>query len=286
MPTLFRKNVVKISILEKNDNKHRQRRAKVSQIDKIMEKMLAEYEKRLLSANNEMQKLPEGRLSCVMREGKPTFFQVITVDGKRIRKSINRDKKRIQGLARKKYLEEEATMLKSNIRAARVFLDDYEDVSADNILGKLPKEIRSKCLAVNNEQTWANQPYTQSQYKPENKIHTTTRGLKVRSKSELLIAEKLYEHDVQFRYEQLLHISGMDFAPDFTIRTEDGSLIYWEHCGLTNNKTYMEKHKWKLSVYEKAGIVPWENLIVTYDDKNGILNLSTVESEILNKIKV
>lgn len=257
----------------------------MNQIDKIMEKMLAEYEEKLLSANNEMQKLPDGRLSCVMRKGKLTFFQVRNIGGKRIRKSINKDTKRIEELARKKYLEEEIDMLKSNIKAARLFLDNYEDVSVDNILGKLPKAIRGKCFAGNNEETWANQPYPQSTYMPQGKTHTTTKGLKVRSKSELLIAEKLYEHDVQFRYEQLLNINGIDFAPDFTIRTEEGRLIYWEHCGLTSNKKYMEKHRWKLSIYEEAGIVPWDNLIITYDDKQGILNLSIIESEILNKIK-
>lgn len=37
-------------------------------------------------------------------------------------------------------------------------------------------------------------------------------------------------------------------------------------------------------MYEKAGIVPWDNLIVTYDGADGNLNLAIVESEIKNKL--
>ncbi|MCI8609744.1 MAG: hypothetical protein HFE73_08885 [Firmicutes bacterium] len=46
----------------------------------------------------------------------------------------------------------------------------------------------------------------------------------------------------------------------------------------------MERHKWKLSMYEKAGIVPWKNLIITYNDSQGNINMKIVESEIVNKL--
>lgn len=257
----------------------------MEQIGEIMQKMLAEYEEKALCANKELRKLPSGTLSCVMRDGKRTFFQVEKADNKRIRKSINKNEKKIEDLAKKMYLETEIKMLKSSIEAAKLFLDSYEEVSVDNILRKIPETIHDKLLPSPHED-WATQDYPKSSYMPESKVHTTTRGLKVRSKSELLIAEKLYEHGISFRYEQVLSINGVQLAPDFTVKPQSGKLIYWEHCGLTGNKKYMEKHKWKLSVYEEAGIVPWDNLIITYDDKYGILNLSIIESEISNKIKL
>lgn len=95
-----------------------------------------------------------------------------------------------------------------------------------------------------------------SNYKPEEKRHTTSRGLKVRSKSEVLITEML----------------------------PDGRVFYWEHCGLMSLKEYREHQKWKMEVYEKAGIVPWKNLIVTYDDEDGNINVGIIESEIQNKL--
>lgn len=74
-------------------------------------------------------------------------------------------------------------------------------------------------------------------------------------------------------------------VPDFMPKNKrTGKLYYWEHCGLVNNPSYMEHHRWKLGVYEKAGIAPWDNLIVTYDGADGNLNLAIVESEIKNKL--
>ena len=46
----------------------------------------------------------------------------------------------------------------------------------------------------------------------------------------------------------------------------------------------MKHHKWKLSMYERAGIVPWKNLIVTYDDDFGNLNIARIESEITTRL--
>ena len=80
-------------------------------------------------------------------------------------------------------------------------------------------------------------------------------------------------------------IDGYKFAPDFTImRKRDGKLFYWEYCGLPHDEEYMRRHKWKLSMYEKAGIVPWDNLIVTYGDRKANVDMRIVESEIMNKL--
>ena len=51
------------------------------------------------------------------------------------------------------------------------------------------------------------------------------------------------------------------------------------------DRKYMERHKRKLEIYERADIVPWKNLIVTYDDQYGNINMNVVESEIKCKIK-
>ena len=57
---------------------------------------------------------------------------------------------------------------------------------------------------------------------PSSKRHTTSRGLKVRSKSELLIAEKLSEHGILFRYEQILEIGGAEYARTSPSSARDG----------------------------------------------------------------
>ena len=60
-------------------------------------------------------------------------------------------------------------------------------------IANLPKEYLFMAFQKSD---WQAQPYKQSTYMSEKKIHTTSHGLKVRSKSEVLIAERLYEHDI------------------------------------------------------------------------------------------
>ena len=133
-------------------------------------------------------------------------------------------------------------------------------------------------------QQWMNAPFDQSTYKLEEKIHTTSRDLKVRTKSELIIAEILYMYNIAFRYEQRLYIRDKRFAPDFTIQLPDGRIFYWEHVGLTNSFGYMNDHYYKLKYYQYKNIVPWKNLILTYDNEAGQLNTQIIHSEIKNKL--
>ncbi|MBS5334914.1 MAG: hypothetical protein UC708_01365 [Anaerovoracaceae bacterium] len=255
------------------------------QIKEKMSQMLSQLEKKLISDNMELEECPAGQISCTKRQGKNTYFRVEVQEGHRKRTSINKNQKLIEGLARKKYLSLEVSRLEKNINIIKALMADYLPDEVDDILREMPSPIQAYCLPKISTQSWSNVPYNMSTYMPERKVHTTSRGLKVRSKSELLIVEKLYEHDIEFRYEQVLRIDNVDFAPDFTIRTRNGGIIYWEHCGLTNNDKYLKAHKRKLEIYEQAGIVPWKNLIISYDDEYGILNLAIVESEIINKIE-
>jgi len=130
---------------------------------------------------------------------------------------------------------------------------------------------------------WA-EAYEQSSFLPEYKTKVTSKGLHVRSKSELIIAEKLYSYNLPFRYEQILRTDNSMIVPDFTIKRSDGKIFYWEHEGLNRQKSYAERQRAKSEQYYSMGIVPWDNLIVTYDDKNGDIDLRIVESEIKNKL--
>jgi len=131
---------------------------------------------------------------------------------------------------------------------------------------------------------WANEKFEQSAYRAEEKIKMTSRGLYVRSKSEVLIAEKLYEHKIPFRYEEVINVGKIQLVPDFTIKRSDGKIFYWEHMGMTNSESYIERQYKKLSIYKSADIVPWDNLIITFDGKDGFVDVRKLESEIVNNL--
>ena len=246
-------------------------------------------QKRLKNVNDEIYSFPEGTLNQSKRGQKTAYSWSITQNGNRKRIVITNNDVMISSLARKEYLRAQRDVLRSNIELLRKIEQRYIELTEDNIFEQVKKAYKNLPKeyfldGYYGMKDWGDCDYVQSDYRPENKIHVTSRGLKVRSKSELIICENLYANNVEFRYEQILKIGDRTFAPDFTIKRKDGKIIYWEHCGLVENEGYMASHRNKIRTYEGAGIVPWDNLIVTYDNPDGTLNIRIIDSEIQNKI--
>ena len=106
-------------------------------------------------------------------------------------------------------------------------------------------------------------------------IHRTGRGLAVRSKSELIIAEALDKAGIPFEYEKPLSLGGTTRYPDFTIEDEiSGRTIYWEHLGMLEREDYrrswLRKLKWYHAhgVEEMTGNESAEQLLVTTKDSS------------------
>ena len=120
---------------------------------------------------------------------------------------------------------------------------------------------------------------------PETLIHTATNGLKVRSKSEVIIANTLISQNIKFEYEKRLYLSsGKFFIPDFTINCFNGKKIIWEHLGLLTKDSYMKKWLSKKQNYQNENFLEGNNLFVTIDEKSGSIDSQHVLT-IANRIK-
>ena len=90
----------------------------------------------------------------------------------------------------------------------------------------------------------------------EGLIHRTSKGLAVRSKSELLIAEAFGSAGVEFEYEKPLTLGGATRYPDFTIENEiSGRTVYWEHLGMLAREGYRLAWEKKLAWYQANGVL-------------------------------
>jgi hypothetical protein len=88
-------------------------------------------------------------------------------------------------------------------------------------------------------------------YLEEGKIHRTLADVMVRSKSEVIIANMLFDRDISFDYEKPLYASdGSFYLPDFTILWR-GERYFWEHLGLLVRDEYRRKWDVKKAWYEK-----------------------------------
>ncbi len=114
-------------------------------------------------------------------------------------------------------------------------------------------------------------------------VHRTARGELVRSKSEVIIANALYYHHLEYVYEPELVLDGITKRPDFKVIDDDtGEIWYWEHCGLMDSLRYKKRWSEKKAFYQKNGIEEGKNLIVTFDE-DGALDSQKIE-QIIGKI--
>ncbi len=122
----------------------------------------------------------------------------------------------------------------------------------------------------------------EGQFLAGNLIHRTERGEAVRSKSEVIIANLLYNEVFKegfgdYRYEEPLVAGGSVRYPDFTIEdAATGTTVYWEHLGMMHDPEYRARWEKKLEWYREQDILPHEEgggsqgtLVITRDDEQG-----------------
>lgn len=107
----------------------------------------------------------------------------------------------------------------------------------------------------------------------EHLIHRTEKGHLVRSKSELVIANMLFQLGIPYDYERICDGTAAPgrLRPDFSFVTADGDLIVWEHLGMLSRPDYKRGWDWKREWYARNGFVEGRTLFTSTEDaQNGL----------------
>jgi ATP-dependent DNA helicase RecQ len=113
-----------------------------------------------------------------------------------------------------------------------------------------------------------------------NKIYSTSKGDKVRSKSEVIIANLLLQHGLKYEYElSLEYENGKSIKPDFTVFLSDNRKIFWEHLGLLGTETYDKIWLYKKEIYDKYFL---DQLVTTHEG----VTINDSAENLIKKLKV
>ena len=115
---------------------------------------------------------------------------------------------------------------------------------------------------------------------PQRRTMLTASGEKVRSKSEVILADRLAGNGLEYYYEPGILLGEQVFHPDFLIRLpgrED--FVLWEHRGLTE-AAYLQSWNEKILLYRDQGILEGSNLFVSYDTADGGLDSYGIQRRI------
>ncbi len=206
----------------------------------------------LQKKEKEYKQLPEGYL-VVRKKNNKSYYTLCDSNGEH---GITQKKDIIDSLLLKKHLSSSISTHKHNIKVLNSCLSNTLDYTNDSAEIQFTKE----------QIMWHNSIYSQNPYKSEQLIYKCNNGIYVRSKSERIIANKLFEYGLIFKYEAPLKLNSDTLYPDFTILREDGKVVIWEHNGLMNNEDYILQTFRKIRKYRKANFIQHTNFICTEEE--------------------
>lgn len=127
---------------------------------------------------------------------------------------------------------------------------------------------------------WEEKEYERKAFYEDTPEFYTVKDERVRSKSELIIADMLSKEGVPYRYEYPLYLKGIGkIYPDFTVlNVKKREEMFWEHFGMMDDPTYVESALKKIATYEQNRIFPGENLIMTFETRKNPINQRLVKS--------
>lgn len=261
----------------------------------LIDRSLIEVEEVIADIENVLKTAPSGNLR-LRKQGK-TLAYYKREKGETAGKYLGKgSEKIIRTLEKKAYYRELLDAAKAEEEALK---------RAKDVLEKMP-DYRSVFLNIAPEKRHLINPYEylpkekgdevirifNKKYVPEELKLITLNGEHVRSKSELIIADRLKAASVPYFYEDPLilvdeeKLEHLYWHPDFRVQNiRNGKQYYWEHFGLLDNAEYRLTCQNKLETYARCGFFPGENLIITTETSSRGLNMEYIDCLIERYLK-
>lgn len=245
--------------------------------------IIIEEKKRSLS------KAPAGRIKLIRRGGNIHCYHV-TSSAKPAGKYIPvSEQKFIKSLIQKEYDQTVLAELQYQLKLIDNFIKKYNPSMVRELFGSRGELRRSYISPVTLSDEdyaarWLAQSYKCKSFREGVPEFLTSRGERVRSKSEMIIADILAKNNIPYKYElpQQMKAAGgklIPVYPDFTcvnLRTRQEFL--WEHLGRMDDSDYSMKTVMKLRTYSKNDFIPGKNLILTMECDGIPLDRKEVEA--------
>ena len=259
------------------------------EIENVIGKRMALLEAIISEAKNNMPRDVAGRLRVCYTGRYPKYYQIKDPkdrQGKYIRKG---DMGLIRELAQKTYNEDMIILAEEELRFLQKLSKTYPEKTIDNYWDNLPDARRDVIDPIwpSDEdyiKRWLSREYKSKGFDPnDHSQFITNSGLRVRSKTEVNIANRLEAYNVPFIYEFPHYLDGYGLIyPDFSIlHVRTRTTIIWEHYGMLDDKEYRENNFLrKNTLYAGNGFFSGKNLIQTFESLKTPLSIPLIDTMI------
>lgn len=233
-----------------------------------------------------LKSAPKGNLHAEMNKGKyPQYYLSGASEKSTERKYLKKENlDLVKRLAQKEYDRKFSQVLKQQEKALSYYLKNYSEEAFLKVYQDLSelKRIQVTPYILPDEQyliKWQDNLSSVKNPFPKENGFLTERGEIVRSKSEKMIADKLYYMGIPYKYEEPLEINKIKtLFPDFTLlNLRKRKNIYLEHLGMMDNPEYCKKAIEKVELYQSNGFVLGVDLIITMESSLKGINMQNFE---------
>lgn len=235
-----------------------------------------------------LKKAPQGNVRVTSCRGKYDQYYYSVTDGAPANQYAGaKNLSLIRELLQKDYYRQIMRCLDPALRKIQSFIEWYDPEIINRIYNDLP-ESRKKLIQPIEEsdeeflKNWLDEHQPGSAGYDVNPDIISNKGEPVRSKSEKIIADKLYELGIPYVYESLLLLPGAGtVCPDFTVlNISRRQTFYYEHFGLMDDPEYAAKAFKKIVAYAEAGYWFGSGLLYTMESAHSSLNTVFLEKMI------
>ena len=264
----------------------------MNQIKNLLEERVNQLQQLKQEKEKALTKVPEGGLR-ICKHGSRVQFYHRSVPGDFNGVYIKeKDIELAKQLAQKDYDKKVLSSVEQELHALKKYESCCPKKSAEEIYESLHVE-RQKIITPIMEtdaeyiQKWEQESYYGKEFQKETPEFYTSKGERVRSKSEIIIADMLSKEGIPYRYEYPIYLRGVGrIYPDFTVlRVQTRQEVFWEHLGMMDDPVYLENAIKKIVAYEQNGIFPGDNLLLTYETKKNVINQRLIKSMIEHYLK-
>ncbi len=256
-----------------------------------IEEQLKMLDKMITKAENSLKKAPKGFVNVECNRGADQYYYKESLSEKR-GKYLPKEKRALAAaLVQRDY--DKAFLAAAN-KEKRILLQfkkhggernisflytSLNDVYERAVSGR--KKLIKPYLLTNDQfvKEWESVEYQGLQFAVGAQEIFSEKGERVRSKSEKMIADKLFLMKIPYRYEYPLDIGRRNLIyPDFTILDiRERRTVIFEHFGMMQDSQYAYDALNKIRNYQKAGFKVGENFLYTMESQDSPLDMRMFE---------
>ena len=252
-------------------------------IKQILSKELNQIEKLKKQVEKSLKKAPEGGLILSKSNGVVQYFHKTEKEQKKGKYIAKKNSRLIIALAQKEYDLSFLRELEKQEERIKRALRNLPGKELEEVYGKLTearKELVAPYVLSDEEyvKQWLNVEYTGKVCKDEFPRYETKRGELVKSKSEKIVADLMYDMGIPYRYEYPFYTKAFGIIyPDFyVLKRSVREAVFLEYFGMMDDPGYCKKAMVRIQELERSGLVLGKNLFVIFESQYTPLDVNLV----------